>query len=55
MVRVWTPEQDDEPDAAVAGLRGEVEHTRTGVRRRFTTMADLAEALGGALGPSTEG
>ena len=43
VVRVWTP-APEEPEGAT-GLRGEVEHPRTGHRQAFTSVDDLAEAL----------
>ena len=43
VVRVWVP-APDEPEGS-AGLRGEVEHPRTGRRQPFTSVDDLADAL----------
>jgi hypothetical protein len=43
VVRVWTP-GPDEPDTP-GGLRGEVEHPRSGHRQPFTSVDELAHAL----------
>jgi hypothetical protein len=43
VVRVWAP-GPDEPGPP-GGLRGEVEHPRSGHRQAFTSVDDLAEIL----------
>ena len=43
VVRVWAP-GPDEPDIP-GGLRGEVEHPRTGHRQPFTSLDELVAAL----------
>ena len=43
VVRVWGP-GPDEPETP-GGLRGEVEHPRTGRRQAFTSVDDLADVL----------
>jgi hypothetical protein len=48
VVRVWAPAAAGDAGADLGDeLRGEVEHPRSGVRRRFTTMDDLADILRG--------
>ena len=49
VVRIWEP-APEEPDTA-SGLRGEVLNARTGQRRLFTSLEDLA----GALRPPEDG
>jgi hypothetical protein len=45
LVRLWVPSTPDGPDAP---LRGIVEQVRTGFRREFVGVGELATALGGA-------
>jgi hypothetical protein len=47
VVRVWVPAAAGDAGTGADDLRGEVEHPRSGVRRRFTTLDDLAEILRG--------
>jgi hypothetical protein len=50
VVRVWVPAAAGDAGTGTDlgdDLRGEVEHPRSGLRRRFTTLADLAEILRG--------
>jgi hypothetical protein len=50
VVRVWVPASAGDAGAGPefgAELRGEVEHPRSGLRRRFTTLDDLADILRG--------
>ena len=47
VVRVWVPAAAGVAGTGTDDLRGEVEHPRSGLRRRFTTLADLAEILRG--------
>jgi len=48
VVRVWVPAAAGDVGAdqdLTAELRGEVEHPRSGLRRRFTTLDDLVDVL----------
>ena len=43
VVRVWVPDPGE--PGTPGGLRGEVEHPRTGHRQAFTNVDDLADIL----------
>jgi hypothetical protein len=48
VVRVWVPASAGEAgatDDADRGLRGVVEHPRSGLQREFTSLEDLGELL----------